>query len=133
MAGLMHDVGRLAMLIGLPGYGATLARPLGDDGAAVAAEVARFGFDHAAAGGALLRTWGLPDTIVEAVRSHERQDVPRDAFAACIWLANRASHALGTRTERLAALEPWMVDVDVSCDELARLLDELVALESAQH
>jgi HD-like signal output (HDOD) protein len=71
VAGVLHDIGRLLMYRTLPfdARKALLrarrtAEPLLD------AERETFGFDHAAAGGALLRAWDLPPSLTEIVQCH---------------------------------------------------------------
>ncbi|HYC33210.1 MAG TPA: HDOD domain-containing protein [Gemmatimonadales bacterium] len=96
-AGVLHDVGRLLLLLVEP---ETMKRamaeaarervPLRD------AETAVLGFDHAALGAELLRTWGLPETLVVAAGGHH---APGSAtahadIAAAIHIADALVHAL---------------------------------------
>lgn len=71
VAGLLHDIGRLVMLIRQPELSAqALAqawqarRPLDE------AERDVWGFDHAHLGGELLNSWKFPPVLVRAVRHH---------------------------------------------------------------
>lgn len=73
MAGLLHDVGRLVLWQTFGGAAEVAGQPDQDafvPEGAVADEVARFGWDHATVGGALLRRWQLPDPLVSAVLWH---------------------------------------------------------------
>lgn len=75
MAGLLHDVGRLVLWQTFGGAmeAATAGHPDADafvPECAVADEIARYGWDHATVGGALLRRWQLPEPLVSAVLWH---------------------------------------------------------------
>lgn len=95
MAGLLHDIGKLAMFVRWPHeFGELLQRPSTSDGSLIADERARFGFDHAQAGGALLHQWNLPEAIVLATAGHADALPPADPLAASVWHANRLAHAL---------------------------------------
>lgn len=127
-AGLLHDVGRLVMLMERP---RTMGRVL--DAARAGgkllheAEREEFGFDHAEVGALLLRSWKVPDRLVDAVgfhhAPHAAREAPRDA--AMLHVADivvnalalgssgqrcvppldaRAWDALGLPVERLPAL-----------------------------
>ena len=73
LAGMLHDVGKLVLAINCPReYDGciTLARdrsvPMAE------AEFDTFGITHADAGMYLLRMWGLPDAVTDAVALHHR-------------------------------------------------------------
>lgn len=71
IAGLLHDLGRLALLHGLPEEYADIERSARERSEPlVRAERAAFGATHAQLGAALLRRWHLPEPIVEAVAFH---------------------------------------------------------------
>ena len=71
LAGLLCDLGRLAMLKTIPGPAvAVWAAAAGDRADAVARERTELGFDHAAVGAKLAERWGLPPALAEAVRRH---------------------------------------------------------------
>ena len=133
MAGLMHDVGRLAMLIQFPQH-TDLLLPAGtdDDALGIDREVAQFGFDHAQVGGELLELWGLPAPIVRAARSHGRTVAPRRAMSAAVWRANQLAHAMTDAFDDDAIEEPWMTSIGLDGAERRRIADEIRALESDQ-
>lgn len=69
-AGLLHDVGRMAMVSQAP-LGYRRVSELGERGVSViAAERGIFGIDHAAIGLEVAQTWQLPEEIVSAIGSH---------------------------------------------------------------
>ena len=71
LAGLLCDLGRLAMLKTVPGPAVAVWDAAAGDGAdAVARERTELGFDHASVGGKLAERWGLPAALAEAVRRH---------------------------------------------------------------
>jgi HD-like signal output (HDOD) protein/CheY-like chemotaxis protein len=96
-AGLLHEVGQLVLASSRP---AAFAEVLGawqaagddqpdpDDEAApdstslAAAELAAFGVCHNEVGARLLRLWGLPDAVVDAVAQHDRTAPPTTAADA---------------------------------------------------
>ena len=132
MAGLMHDVGRLAMLMHFPQQTDVLLRVRGDAESGIDREFARFGFDHAQVGGALLELWGLPGAIVQAAHQHEDATEPEDATSASVWLGNLLSHEMIDEPDDLAEPLPWMIDIGLSVEARRRIVDEIRTLESEQ-
>jgi putative nucleotidyltransferase with HDIG domain len=96
VAGLLHDVGKMVLTSVVPAVVAeavSLAR--GQRLPVWEAERRVLGFDHAAVSGALLRSWGLPEAVVEAVEHHhsaEPADKPRGGL---VYLADIAAHGVG--------------------------------------
>ena len=128
MAGLMHDVGRLAMLMQYPQQGDALLHVQGgDDSGSLDREFAAFGFDHAQAGGALLESWGLPKEIVLAAHTHGDGLSPADPVAASVWLANGLTHAIDEVDDDDEEPAPWMVEIGLSAAARRRILDEIRA------
>lgn len=78
VAGLLHDVGRLALasVAGVSYLPIWRERHTGAD--LVAVEQARLTATHAEVGGYLLRLWGLPSAIVEPVARHCDPRAPGD-------------------------------------------------------
>jgi putative nucleotidyltransferase with HDIG domain len=71
-AGLLHDIGRLALLAAHPQrYADLLSQPPADAGAFAAQERELFGMDHSAAGAWLAREWGFPKELARAVSAEE--------------------------------------------------------------
>jgi putative nucleotidyltransferase with HDIG domain len=71
LVGLLHDIGRLALVSQRPAeYREALRRARDECLTLVAAERRVFGATHAEVGAYLLGLWGLPDGVVEAVAWH---------------------------------------------------------------
>ena len=71
VAGLLHDIG--SVVIYLRG-GRRIKRCVERRQNLITAERAVFGFDHTDVGRELLRLWGLPDVLQEAVGAHHQPD-----------------------------------------------------------
>lgn len=70
-AGLLHDIGRLAMFLGAPEESSVILERCEKENllpCKVESEI--LGFDHATLGGELLRSWNLPRPLVQMVRCH---------------------------------------------------------------
>ena len=81
-AGLLHDLGKLVLAMGMPRNFAEVAR-MSEEGARPIHEIEReiFGVTHAQAGAYLLGVWGLPLPIVEAVAYHHAPlEIPNPDF-----------------------------------------------------
>lgn len=77
VAGLLHDLGKLVLGMGLAERYARVLREAERKGTPLwMAEKSEFGTTHAAVGAYLLGLWGLPDPILEAVAFHH---VPSEA------------------------------------------------------
>jgi HD-like signal output (HDOD) protein len=79
-AGVMHDIGRLALAVLRPKeYAALLMAHSGSPGSMLTCERDLFGFDHCEAGAHLIADWKLPaefQAIVSAHHSTRRQEGP---------------------------------------------------------
>lgn len=70
-AGLMHDVGRLALAVLRPKeYAALLEAHIGPPRSILSAERELFGFDHCEAGRCLVADWKLPASFTLIVSDH---------------------------------------------------------------
>ncbi|MFN2370267.1 MAG: HDOD domain-containing protein [Candidatus Krumholzibacteriia bacterium] len=96
-AALLHDIGKVP-----------LNRRLGDDGlrrlwalvedeglSPLAAERRLLGTDHAQAGEAVAREWGLPDLLAEAVGSHHDPDAEPSVMTDAVHVANLVAKFIG--------------------------------------
>lgn len=99
VAGLLHDVGSLVLYSQYP---ETLREALmisqGNEQVLAEQEREILGFDHADVGGELLRIWGLPPVLQEAVERHHRPGAAHQARleVSVVHLAD----ALSNRTEQ---------------------------------
>jgi len=95
-AGLLHDVGRLALASSHPeAYAAVLAWRRQHDCSLLEAERAVLGLDHVDAGVALADHWNFSDTMRQAIARHHAPDMPGSGFlAAIVHVADAIVHAL---------------------------------------
>lgn len=131
MAGLMHDIGRLVMLMKYPQQSDVLLRAGGDGETGVERESALFDFDHAQVGAALLELWDLPSEIVRAADQHADATEPDDPMSASVWRANLLSHDMIDEADD-DEQQPWMAAIDLSVKARRKIFEEIAALESAQ-
>lgn len=94
LAGLLHDIGQLALFHNQPGQARVVLDLLASGETMQEAEERVFGFDHAQLGGALLEAWHLPAPLVAGARFHH---APTEAGAhrreaAVVHLANALAH-----------------------------------------
>jgi HD-like signal output (HDOD) protein len=68
--GLLHDLGRLLAYLALPEDMSRVLIKYSHGGLLYQAEKEVLGWDHAEAGGRLLKEWNLPDALVEGVSCH---------------------------------------------------------------
>lgn len=98
-AGLLHDIGKIAMNHVLTAEVQDDIRRRIHDGnsSRMEAEVQVLGTDHGEVGACLLETWRLPADIVEAVANHHRPVVtPKPKLSAPIHIANCVAHMIGS-------------------------------------
>jgi len=129
---LLHDVGKLPMSqrLGHQGLGEVQAIVDNEGLSHIEAERELLATDHAEAGATIVRRWGLPETLAEAVGNHHDPDREPDPVGDAVHVANLvakficvglgiggmavnmsdgAAHRLGLTTRNLEAL---CADVD---------------------
>jgi HD-like signal output (HDOD) protein len=97
VAGLLHDIGRLALFNNLPALGVeVLAVGREKDLLLYEAERTLLGFDHGRFGGSLLNKWNLPSTLSASISYHHAPDMA-DMYdeTKTIHLADVVANALG--------------------------------------
>lgn len=109
-AGLVHDIGSLALLTGFPvEMAAVLAYRQEHDCMLREAERDVLGIDHAAVGEALLRHWHFPEIICQAVLGHHSPD-ELGGMADVVHVADAVVHALEA-VDHAADQTPHLSDV----------------------
>jgi len=100
VAGLLHDIGKVALLACMPkAYVRVIRNAQERDICICDAETEAFGIDHTVAGKHLTSTWGLPRSVVE-----------------CSWLHHQAPEGLPSTVS-----DKFMVGLVHAADELVRL------------
>src|SRR6266851_4963351 len=100
VAGLLHDVGKTVLSSVVPEAAAEAVSVAGSRHKPVwQAEVHVLGFHHGHVGGALLRAWGLPDFVADAVTFHHEPTETSNQLATVVSLADAAAHAVGVKVE----------------------------------
>lgn len=121
LAGLLHDVGQLALAAYFPAeLSAALALARTADCPVVEAERALLNLDHAEVGGLVARHWCFPARMAEAIEQHhhsERHAAPGadSALSDIVHLADAIAHALNV------AHDPHEAVPQVSPEAWARL------------
>lgn len=78
VSGLLHDIGRLVMCLRASDIMKEVFLSARENGTSLHDEEHRiFEFDHAEAGGELLKTWNLPDRLIEIVTFHHKPEASR--------------------------------------------------------
>jgi HD-like signal output (HDOD) protein len=95
-AGILHDVGRLAMIHGLGGAWSSFVATSREKVPSIAAERAAFGFDHAQTGVWLAARWKLPAPLVQSIGRHHDPPVAEK------------DEAPGAEMARLIAVADWL-------------------------
>ena len=96
ITGLLHDIGRLVIVTYSPrDYEQVLDCRAAQDCYLYEAEQQTLGFDHAAAGRAIMAHWKFPPSILDAVERHHAPDrASVDSLTAIVNLADSVAHGL---------------------------------------
>jgi putative nucleotidyltransferase with HDIG domain len=134
LAGMLHDVGKILLATNFPGNSVAL-EPLDDETSRLQEEVARYGIDHAQAGGLLAEHWHLPESVGEAISHHHRPiqgDAAGKALPAIVFLANRVARNCRELTpDILAQARALGLDDERLRDGALRQAEEVSAVASA--
>lgn len=98
-AGLLHDIGKVVLNHALTpdAQAAIRARIAQDSRSRTEAEKDIIGVDHAEVGECLLRSWRLPDPIIEAVAHHHSPvSKPQPKLSALVHAADCLAHMIGS-------------------------------------
>ncbi len=146
LAGLLHDVGKMALATCLPKSYARVLEALAADGSSIA-EFERdiIGIDHAVVGRRLAQRWSLPESVQQAIWLHHQplETVPQTLAGADLVAVTQladtlvrergigfSGNAAFPRTSRDLADELALTgeDLQAVADELAGRLSRLVTL-----
>jgi putative nucleotidyltransferase with HDIG domain len=139
VAGLLHDVGKTVLTSVVP------------EAAAEAVSIARrrrmpvwqaeellLGFNHGAVGAALLRSWGLPDIVAEAVALHHWPGETTNPLVAVVSVADAAASAVGAVGGGGACQQPtWdaaaaAAALGVGAEQIQEFLENLRCVEETE-
>ncbi len=96
IGGLLHDIGRLVLVLERPNEMAQALIRVQDERASLEAlERELFGFDHAEVGEALARAWSLPDGVVNMIANHHRPEEVKHVEVDLVHLADALAHSFG--------------------------------------
>ncbi|MGD8452564.1 MAG: HDOD domain-containing protein [Phycisphaerae bacterium] len=99
VAGLLHDVGQLAMIGFKPALMRDVLRGRPSEACRLQRERDNFGLDHTEAGFRILAAWKLPEALCEAARCHhhppERFQTETERLCGVTLIANIFAHLLG--------------------------------------
>jgi putative nucleotidyltransferase with HDIG domain len=96
-AGVLHDIGKLVIVMEFPQMVAELRQNEEEsDEASLLAERAKLGFDHAMLGGELASRWKFPPAIRDSISQHHdaQPTAGRGGLSDVIYVANLFAHAL---------------------------------------
>jgi putative nucleotidyltransferase with HDIG domain len=104
-AGLLHDIGRLALLRAAPDrYAQLLDLELPDDLELLRREKAIFEVDHCMAGEWILKHWDFPPELIEVVSIHHRKPRPGSSgLLPIVYAGWRMADMLGFSISRIPA------------------------------
>jgi HD-like signal output (HDOD) protein len=96
-AGILHDIGRIAMAVALPPvYDRVAAQGADRPSQMLDAERALYGTDHCQAGSLLVRTWHLPEDFLQiTAHHHDLEPGPADSVASVVAASCLLADSLG--------------------------------------
>jgi signal transduction histidine kinase/HD superfamily phosphohydrolase YqeK len=133
-AGLLHDVGKSAMLSAMPrSYERVIRRVEADAVSWCDAELGIFGLDHTVAGRHLLHRWGIDSELADAVRFHHQPLAGIPESSSCHHLVSlvQLADAVAHRDRIGMGGDSSPADIDSCCTRLGITrdgLDESVAV-----
>ncbi|MBI4986016.1 MAG: HDOD domain-containing protein [Rhodocyclales bacterium] len=137
-AGLLHDIGKLALSAYFPDVvDAILARRDGSGSLMVEAERSCLGFDHAAVGHDLAQLWHFPEAIRLAIRDHHAPERAPAPLTDIVHVANTLCYALdigsggNDRVPPLAA--PAWARLGIAWEELGGCLRDIENLDAGMN
>jgi len=109
VAGLLHDIGRPQLLLGLPEAAeATVAAARAENVHQSIAETRLFGYDHGEVAGMVFTRWNFPEELIVAVSHHHHPcRAPGNLKAAMVHVADFAAVAAGICLDPNAHVPPF--------------------------
>ena len=95
LAGMLHDIGKLVLAMGMPAeYARVLQQTRGRPGSESEIETLELQAAHTDVGAYLVGLWGLPNTIAEAIAFHEdpAQSTGEFGLPGIVHVADRIAH-----------------------------------------
>jgi putative nucleotidyltransferase with HDIG domain len=127
-AGLLHDIGKIALASAEGAKYASLTSQLGEFGNVLEqGEKASFGFGHSEVGARLLHRWGVPLEISMPIYFHHYSEWPESYERSCatVNLANLIAHSLEQKEPGKSvdaqASAPAMAELGLTPDDLAEI------------
>lgn len=120
LAGLLHDVGRLAMLAAIPHYGSVYFSHL-DDTRLCAHEAKEFGLTHSEAGAWLMQQWDMDAQMIDAVLHHHVDTRAGGNTLLLTGIVHQAHDLAGLPLHDPAAIEQLALEHGWETAELASL------------
>ncbi len=130
-AGLLHDIGRLALLRSFPDkYDRILKAEPAPDFDLLQAEKSVFDIDHCEAGRWILERWGFPDDLLDVVSLHHAKPRPSGPeLVRVIYVSSQIANLLGFSVlNRPVAAEPAEFTDILPAKARAQVLTEFDAL-----
>jgi HD-like signal output (HDOD) protein/CheY-like chemotaxis protein len=117
LAGMLHDIGKLVLAMGMPAeYARVLELSQGRPGSEREIETLELQAAHTDVGAYLVGLWGLPNTIAEAIAFHEdpAQSTGEFGLPGIVHVADRIAHHPGVADMRAPELQ-------LDCEYLERI------------
>jgi len=120
LAGLLQDIGVLALAQAEPERYLPLLRQAADNDALVALEREHLACSHADVGAWIAEAWALPRYLVESIARSEQPEATEDTFQACVAVSG-------------AVADIWLSrDADAAREHALQLVNTRLQLDSAQ-
>lgn len=135
-AGLLHDLGKLITAMFRPDDWQSIIEMVEDkEIMSSEAEDSYWGVDHAVIGALVLKSWDLPDVLVEPINWHHSPELApgysNEATLVC--LADYAAHAVSDPEGPYAGrVEQLCIDMELDLDEVMEITEELAESDEVE-
>jgi putative nucleotidyltransferase with HDIG domain len=94
VAGLVHDIGRLAIeMVSDDGYVMAHRHLTAASGCPILADFVLNGHDHGQIGASIMSIWRMPEELIDTIRHHHRPELSQAVMPSIVYLAECASHS----------------------------------------